>query len=120
MLDIGMTKGLVRYQECGCLHFIPFSCRHRLPFLGTTAARSLFERSLEAMRRRLQFSSSSRCLTVIVTIANGRPLRISTPSTASMRKDHTYEPFAKLSSGYKKASGHDFSRAANGQTKLRL
>jgi putative transposase len=50
-----MTKGLVRYQQCGCLHFITFSCHHRLPFLGTPAARTLFERSLEAMRRRYDF-----------------------------------------------------------------
>jgi hypothetical protein len=45
-----MPKGLVRYQQCGCFHFITFSCHHRLPHLGRAAARSLFERSPEAMR----------------------------------------------------------------------
>jgi putative transposase len=50
-----MTKGLVRYQECGCFHFVTFSCYRRLPYLDTEAARSLFERSLEAMRRRYRF-----------------------------------------------------------------
>ena len=50
-----MTKGLVRYQQCGCFHFISFSCHHRLPYLGTGAARSLSERSLEAMRVRYGF-----------------------------------------------------------------
>ncbi len=24
-----MTKGLVRYQQCGCFHFITFSCYRR-------------------------------------------------------------------------------------------
>jgi putative transposase len=49
-----MTKGLIRYHQTGCFHFITFSCHHRLPHLGT-AARSLFERSLEAMRHRYDF-----------------------------------------------------------------
>jgi putative transposase len=45
-----MTKGLVRYQQCGCFHFVTFSCYRRLPYFGTESARSLFERSLEVMR----------------------------------------------------------------------
>jgi putative transposase len=50
-----MTKGLIRYQQCGVFHFLTFSCYHRLPYLGTVAARGLFERSLEAMRCRNEF-----------------------------------------------------------------
>ena len=50
-----MPKGLVRYQQCGCFHFITFSCYHRLPRLGTNKARCLFERSLEIMRTRYDF-----------------------------------------------------------------
>jgi putative transposase len=50
-----MTKGLIRYQQCGCFHFITFSCHRRLPYLATDAARNLFERSLEAMRLRYDF-----------------------------------------------------------------
>ena len=50
-----MTKGLVRYQQCGCFHFLTFSCYRRLPYLGTGAARSLFERSLQSMRFRYDF-----------------------------------------------------------------
>ena len=50
-----MPKGLVRYQPAGHFHFVTFSCYHRLPYLGTPAARSLFERSLEAMRLRYDF-----------------------------------------------------------------
>jgi putative transposase len=50
-----MTKGLVRYQQCGCFHFITFSCYRRLSHLGMAAARELFERSLEAMRLRYDF-----------------------------------------------------------------
>jgi putative transposase len=50
-----MTKGLVRYQQSGCFHFITFSCYHRRPHLRPVAARELFERSLEAMRVRYGF-----------------------------------------------------------------
>ena len=50
-----MTKGLVRYQQSGCFHFLTFSSYRRLPYLGTGAARSLFERSLETMRVRYGF-----------------------------------------------------------------
>jgi putative transposase len=51
-----MTKGLIRYQHCGSFHFVTFSCFGRLPHLGAAAARSLFERSLESMRRRYNFA----------------------------------------------------------------
>jgi len=50
-----MTSGLVRYQQSGDLHFVTFSCYHRQPYLGVPAARELFERSLETMRRRYDF-----------------------------------------------------------------
>ncbi len=47
-----MTKGLHRYQQAGDLHFITFSCYHRLPYLGGPASRALFESSLERIRAR--------------------------------------------------------------------
>jgi putative transposase len=50
-----MTKGLVRYQQCGCFHFVTFSCYRRLPYLGTASSCALFEHSLEAMRLRYRF-----------------------------------------------------------------
>ncbi len=50
-----MTKGLVRYQQCGGFHFVTFSCHRRLTHLGIEAARNLFERALEAMRVRYEF-----------------------------------------------------------------
>ena len=50
-----MTKGLIRYQQSGGFHFLTFSCRGRLPYLGSAEARNLFERSLEAMRVRYDF-----------------------------------------------------------------
>jgi len=54
-----MPKGLVRYQQCGCFHFITFGCYHRFVHLGTAAARELFEHSLETMRLRYDFVVSS-------------------------------------------------------------
>jgi putative transposase len=47
-----MTRGLVRYQQCGDFHFLTFSCFHRRPYLGTAIARSLFEAALERVRQR--------------------------------------------------------------------
>ena len=50
-----MPRGLVRYQQSTDLHFVTFSCYHCLPYLGTSAARDVFERSLETMRVRYDF-----------------------------------------------------------------
>jgi putative transposase len=46
-----MPPSLRRYQQTGHLHFITFSCYRRQPKLGTSAARSRFEESLEQTRR---------------------------------------------------------------------
>jgi putative transposase len=50
-----MPTGLVRYQHCGEMHFLTFSCYRRLPYLGTAEVRSLFESALERMRKRYRF-----------------------------------------------------------------
>ncbi len=50
-----MTKGLIRLQRTGDLHFVTFSCHGRKPYLGSAAARNLFARSLETMRIRYGF-----------------------------------------------------------------
>jgi putative transposase len=46
---------LVRYQQCGCFHFVTFSCFRRQPLLDTPVAYNLFERELEAVRARYGF-----------------------------------------------------------------
>jgi putative transposase len=50
-----MPKALVRYQHAGDLHFVTFSCYRRRQYLGSAAARDLFQRSLETMRTRYDF-----------------------------------------------------------------
>ena len=40
----------VRYQDQGCLHFITFSCYHRMRLLDSSAAKQTFERTLERVR----------------------------------------------------------------------
>jgi putative transposase len=45
-----MPWGLHRFQKSEQLHFVTFSCYHRLPKLATGQARSVFERSLEQTR----------------------------------------------------------------------
>jgi putative transposase len=47
-----MPKGLTPYQQTGALHFVTFSCDHRLTYLGCAYAREMFEHSLETMRLR--------------------------------------------------------------------
>ena len=50
-----MPRGLVRYHHTGNFHFITFSCFHRLPHLGSAAARDLLENALERTRRSHRF-----------------------------------------------------------------
>ena len=46
-----MPRGLHRFQEAKCLHFVTFSCYRRAPVLGTPQARDVFERVLEQTRQ---------------------------------------------------------------------
>jgi putative transposase len=50
-----MPRGLTRFQQTGEFHFLTFSCYHRSPYLGSAAARDLFESALETIRRRYMF-----------------------------------------------------------------
>lgn len=50
-----MPGRLKRCQQAGDLHFVTFSCHHRLPYLGSVSALELFERSLETVRFRYCF-----------------------------------------------------------------
>jgi len=50
-----MTRGLIRYHHTGKLHFITFSCFHRLPYLASPGAYALLETALEHTRRQFQF-----------------------------------------------------------------
>ena len=50
-----MPWGLHRYYGTGHLHFITFSCYHRLPFLGTVRRRNLFLEIFEQVRERYRF-----------------------------------------------------------------
>jgi hypothetical protein len=50
-----MPRRLVRYEHTGSFHFLTFSCFHRFQYLGTAAARDLFEDALERVRRRYRF-----------------------------------------------------------------
>ena len=42
-----MPHGLVRFQQAGHLHFITFSCFHRLPYLASPEAKHTVEQVLE-------------------------------------------------------------------------
>jgi putative transposase len=50
-----MVEGLERRQEGGDVHFVTFSCFHRLAYLKTPGARDLFEDALARTCYRYQF-----------------------------------------------------------------
>jgi putative transposase len=50
-----MPAGLVRYQQCGCFHFLTFSCYRRQPLLNNAIAYGTFECELERARLRFGF-----------------------------------------------------------------
>src|ERR1700726_4576223 len=50
-----MVHGLERWQECGDVHFVTFSCFHRCNYLESAAARDLFEDALQKARTRYRF-----------------------------------------------------------------
>ena len=47
-----MVSGLDRYQQAGDLHFVTFSCYHRLAYLDSPLLRDLVEDALDRMRLR--------------------------------------------------------------------
>jgi putative transposase len=46
---------LVRYQQCGCFHFVTFRCYRREALLSRATAYAVFARELEAVRVRYGF-----------------------------------------------------------------
>jgi len=50
-----MTERLVRYQHCGDMHFLTFSCYRRLPYLAQPEAKHLFEDALERIGKKYKF-----------------------------------------------------------------
>jgi putative transposase len=50
-----MVDGLERRQQEGDLHFVTFSCFHRIGYLETPVARDLFEEALSRMSYRYEF-----------------------------------------------------------------
>jgi putative transposase len=50
-----MPWSLRRFHKSGELHFLTFSCYHRLPKLGTSTSRDRFELSLESTREKYRF-----------------------------------------------------------------
>jgi putative transposase len=46
-----MPSRLKRYQEAGQLHYVTFTCYHRIQYLNSAFARDVFEQTLERVRR---------------------------------------------------------------------
>ena len=85
-----MPKGLVRYQKSGGFHFITFSCYRRQPFLESKPARSVFERELEAVRKRYGFVVAGYVLMPEhVHLLVGEPLKSSLAIVMQVLKQQT-------------------------------
>jgi putative transposase len=57
-----MPPGLKRYQTTGSDHAVNFSCHRRLPYLTDPHACTVFEDTLENLRRRHQFHVFGYCI----------------------------------------------------------
>ena len=85
-----MAKGLVRYQQCGCLHFVTFGCYRRQPLLGKAMAYGLFEQEFEALRARYLFLVAGYVLMPEhVHLLVGEPLRSSLSIALQVLKQQT-------------------------------
>ena len=76
-----MTRGLVRYQQCGDFHFLTFSCYHRRAYLETAAARDLFEAALEKVRNKYRLAVAG-----YVVMPEHVHLLVSEPRTATLAR----------------------------------
>jgi putative transposase len=74
-----MPIGLKRYQQTGNLHFITFSCYHRLPHLAPSEAKDIVQRVLERTRR-----SHGFFVTAYVLMPEHIHLLISEPSKVTL------------------------------------
>jgi putative transposase len=85
-----MPKGLVRYQNCGALHFITFSCYRRRPLLADTCGYNTFEHELEALRAKYEFTVSGYVLMPEhVHLLVGEPRNTSLATALQLLKQNT-------------------------------
>jgi putative transposase len=85
-----MPKGLVRYQQCGCFHFLTFSCYRRRPLLNNDTARGVFERELESVRQRYGFVVAGYVvMPEHVHLLVGEPIRSSLSVALQVLKQQT-------------------------------
>jgi putative transposase len=85
-----MAQGLVRYQQCGCFHFLTFSCYRRQRLLDNATACDVFERELEAVRIRYGFVVAGYVLMPEhVHLLVGEPIRSSLSIALQVLKQRT-------------------------------
>jgi putative transposase len=85
-----MPKGLVRYQNCGALLFITFSCYRRRPLLADTCGYNTFEHELEALRAKYEFTVSGYVLMPEhVHLLVGEPRNTSLATAPQLLKQNT-------------------------------
>ena len=132
-----MTKGLERHYGKGHLHFITFSCYHRLPLLKTAHARDTFVQELARVRTETGF----RLLGYVVMPEHVHLLlsepKIGTPSEAlqklkqrvsrKIRGSASREPFHSLAvdhgeplRSFWQARFHNFCVYSEGKKKEKL
>jgi len=75
------AENLIRYQQCGDIHFVNFSCNCNRKYLDSTRMKELFKRSLEKMRKRYDF-----CVIGYVEMPDHVHLLVSEPNKAVLAK----------------------------------
>ncbi len=137
VLGFAMTEGLSRHYGKGHLHFITFSCYHRLPLLTTAHARDIFVLELARVRTETGF----RLLGYVIMPEHVHLLmsepKIGTPSEAlqklkqrvsrKIRGSASREPFQVEGEGNGEplrslwqSRFHDFCVYSNGKKKEKL
>ncbi len=106
-----MTKGLVRYQNCGVFHFLTFSCYRRQPLLAAPGAYGVFEHERERIRKRYALVVVGYVLMPEhVHLLLGEPL-VSTLSVALqvLKQETSRKLKAKTSAQFWQARYYDFN-----------
>jgi putative transposase len=88
---------LVRYQQCGCFHFLTFSCYRRQALLTREGAYGVFERELETVRVRYGFVVAGYVLMPEhVHLLVGEPRRSSLSVALQVLKQQTSRKLKRL------------------------
>ncbi len=105
-----MPQGLKRHQGTGKLHFITFSCYHRLPFLALDHPKQIFEAILEQTRKSHNFEVHGYVLMPEhVHLLLSEPTHHDLATTLKVLKQQTSKLLKTTQQPFWQARYHDFN-----------